>query len=138
MNFPVRSPWERFCSRTRPNNNQMLKTPAGKARIFLLRIFNKIWMEHTFPRTWREAIIIPIPKDGKDRTKPSTYRPISLTSCICNFWERMVIRVWSGTWSRETYLHPSNVVSGRTGQPWTTLSPSPHRSPLLSCYVNTW
>ncbi len=34
-------------------------------------------MEHTFPRTWREAIIIPIPKDGKDRTKPSTYRPIS-------------------------------------------------------------
>ncbi len=71
-------------------HNQMLKHLPEEARIFLLRIFNKIWMEHTFPRTWREAIIIPIPKEGKDRTKPSTYRPISLTSCICKLLERMV------------------------------------------------
>ncbi len=88
-------------------HNQMFKTPAGRGTYLLLRIFNKIWMEHTFPRTWREAIIIPIPKDGKDRTKPSTLPSQSRSQAVyANFWSEWWIRVWSGTWSRETYLPP--------------------------------
>ena len=37
-----------------------------------------------------EAIVIPIPKPGKDSTNPANYRPIALTSCICKTMERMV------------------------------------------------
>ena len=37
---------------------------------------------------WRKAIIIPIPKPGKD----STNRPIALTSCICKTMERIINR----------------------------------------------
>ena len=43
----------------------------------------------TFPESWREALIISIPKPGKDHFNPLNYRPIALTSCICKTVERM-------------------------------------------------
>ena len=44
----------------------------------LLSIFNQIWYTGIFPDSWYEAIVIPIPKPGKDSTNPANYRPISL------------------------------------------------------------
>jgi len=32
-----------------------------------------------------------IPKPGKDRTQPSSYRPISLISCISMLFEKILI-----------------------------------------------
>ena len=49
----------------------------------LLDIINETWKSDTFPESWREAIIISIPKPGKDHFNPLNYRPIALTSCIC-------------------------------------------------------
>ena len=37
-----------------------------------------------------EALIISIPKPGKDHFNPLNHRPIALTSCICKTVERMV------------------------------------------------
>ena len=37
-----------------------------------------------------EAMVIPIPKPGKESKNPANYRPIALTSCICKTIERMV------------------------------------------------
>ena len=56
----------------------------------LLRIFNQIAHTGILPDSWKEAIVIPIPKPGKDFTNPANYRPIALTSCICKTMERMV------------------------------------------------
>ena len=56
----------------------------------LLHIFNSIWCSGSFPPSWREAVVIPVPKPGKDATVPSNYRPIALTSCVCKTFERMV------------------------------------------------
>ena len=47
-------------------------------------------MGGSFPASWNEAIIIPIPKPGRDATDPNNYRPIALTSCICKTMERMI------------------------------------------------
>ena len=47
-------------------------------------------MSGDIPISWKEALIIPIPKPGKDTTDPINYRPISLTSCICKTFERMI------------------------------------------------
>ena len=49
-----------------------------------------------FPLSWSQAIIIPIPKPGKDNTDPNNYRPIALTSCICKTMKRMINKrlVW--------------------------------------------
>ena len=35
--------------------------------LLLLNIFNKIWISGDFPFDWMKAIIIPIPKPGKDK-----------------------------------------------------------------------
>ena len=42
------------------------------------------------PEDWHKAVIIPIPKPGKDKTEATNYRPIALTSCICKTMERMI------------------------------------------------
>ena len=60
------------------------------SRSTLLDLFNRIWESGSFPPSWREAIVIPIPKAGKDSTNPVNYRPIALTSCICKTMERMI------------------------------------------------
>ena len=56
----------------------------------LLDIINETWKSDTFPESWREALIISIPKPGKDHFNPLNYRPITLTSFICKTVERMV------------------------------------------------
>ena len=56
----------------------------------LLDIINEIWKSETFPESWREALIISIPKPGKDHFNPLNYIPVALTSCICKTIERMV------------------------------------------------
>ena len=44
----------------------------------LLNIFNTIWISGDFPTVWRTAIIINIPKPGKDPTNTTNYRPIAI------------------------------------------------------------
>ena len=56
----------------------------------LLDIINETWKSDTFPESWRESLIISIPKPGKDHFNPLNHRPIALTSCICKTVERMV------------------------------------------------
>ena len=73
-------------------HNSMLKNLPATALHFLLSLYNRIWLDHTLPDRWQEAIIIPIAKPGKDRSLSSSYRPISLTSCLCKIMERMVNR----------------------------------------------
>ena len=62
---------------------------AGKD--LLLHIFNLSWSTHSFPSAWKQSTIIPILKSGKPSNSPSSYRPISLTSCISKLFERMVL-----------------------------------------------
>ena len=69
--------------------NAILKLLPDETLLVLLSIANKHWREGTFPDEWREAIVIPIPKPDKDHSKPDSFRPISLTSCICKLIERM-------------------------------------------------
>ena len=68
-------------------NYQLLKHLPDASLLLLLNIFNKIWISGDFPSDWRKAIIIPIPKPGKDPTKATNYHPIALTSCICKTME---------------------------------------------------
>ena len=56
----------------------------------LLIAFNNLWINDSFPNEWLKSIIIPILKPGKDKENADSYRPISLTNCICKVFERMV------------------------------------------------
>ena len=49
-----------------------------------------MYSEGFVPEPWKEAIVVPIPKPGKPPGKPSSFRPISLTSCKAKVMERMI------------------------------------------------
>lgn len=55
----------------------------------LKKIFNKSISSGECPTDWRSANVAPIHKKG-DRTYPSNYRPISLTSQVCKILESIV------------------------------------------------
>ena len=89
---------------------QFLKHLPFRSLDSLLRIFNKIWLNGILPDFWKEAIVIPMPKPGKDSTNPSNYRPLALTSCICKTMERMVNERL--VWFLEKNKHIAAVQSG--------------------------
>ena len=84
---------------------QMLKNLPEAAKLFLLTIINKIWETGILPKSWKVAIIIPTKKPNKDCFEASSYRPISLTSCVCKLMEKMINSrlVW--------YLENKNLIS---------------------------
>ena len=63
---------------------------SDTAFTFLLDLYNFIWRTGDFPSSWGVAVVLPIPKPGKDHLQPTNYRPISLTSCVCKVLENMV------------------------------------------------
>ena len=89
---------------------QLLKHLPDASLLLLLNIFNNIWLSGVFPSDWRKAIVIPIPKPGKDPTNPTNYRPIALTSCICKTMERMINRRL--VWYLESHKLLTNVQCG--------------------------
>ncbi|GBM08686.1 hypothetical protein AVEN_52765-1 [Araneus ventricosus] len=70
----------------------------------MLKLFNRIWNRKAFPTAWRKAIVVPIPKVGKDPQNSSNYRSIALTSCLCKLMERMVNK-------RLVYILEKNMLS---------------------------
>ena len=56
----------------------------------LLNIYIQFQKTRTFPTSWKEAVIIPILKKGKDRHSKTSYRPISLLCCLGQTMELMV------------------------------------------------
>lgn len=52
--------------------------------------FNHLISISYFPSLWRHAIIIPIPKSGKDHSLITNWRPISQLNCISKIFERIV------------------------------------------------
>ncbi|KAK3803377.1 hypothetical protein RRG08_000315 [Elysia crispata] len=53
-------------------------------------IFNQSWHLGHVPYRWREAVIRPILKKGKDKKKTGSYRPTSLLICLGKLLERTV------------------------------------------------
>ena len=70
--------------------NEMLKHLGPGAKRILLRIYNQSLSTGTVLTIWKEAVIRPIPKKEKDKRDPSSYRPISLLSCIRKLLERII------------------------------------------------
>ena len=68
----------------------MIKNIGPLGKEFILKHFNNLWSKQTFPDSWRHATVIPILKPSKDPTDPQSYRPISLTSCLCKLMEKVV------------------------------------------------
>lgn len=77
-------------------HTEMLRRIHPKLKSKQLSLYNRIWLEHYYPLKWKEAIVIPIYKAGKDKTQCNSYRPIVLTPVGSKHLERMINRrlVW--------------------------------------------
>ena len=71
------------------HNQFLIHLPQTKLHE-LLGIINRIWRKGEFPKDWKLAQIIPILKPGKEAQNVSSYRPISLLSCLSKLVEKMV------------------------------------------------
>ena len=69
----------------------LLKHLLEPAQLLLLSLYNRSWHSHIFPSCPKPTTIIPIHKPGKPTSSPSFFRPISLTSCISKFFERLIL-----------------------------------------------
>lgn len=57
---------------------------------YLLSLFNKSWVSESLPKQWKTALLVPIIKPNKNKMLTSSYRPISMLSCIGKLMERIV------------------------------------------------
>ena len=69
---------------------QLLTQLPNSALSVLLKVYNHVWESGCFLPSWHEAVLIPIPKPGKDHSDPGNFRPIALTSRLCKMMERMI------------------------------------------------
>lgn len=83
-----------------------LRHMSDEAFIFLLDLYNFIWNTGDLSSSWGVAVIIHIPKPGKDHQLTTNYGPISLTSCICKLLEKMVNIRLMWYLERGNYLSP--------------------------------
>ena len=87
--------------------NEMIRHLGSLAKQKLLDIYNHSWNTGTFPIRWKEGIIIPILKKGKNRHSKTSYHPISLLSCLGKTMERMVNRRLQHHLEKNGLLSPS-------------------------------
>ena len=69
----------------------VLKNCASVLAPCLVKLFRLCLSTSTFPSCWKFAHIQPVPKKG-DRSNPSNYRPIALTSCLSKAFESILNR----------------------------------------------
>jgi hypothetical protein len=68
-------------------SNTALKNLPEKFVLLLTRIINGCLRLSYFPKSWKCATIITIPKSGKDLKTPTNYRPIALLSSMSKVLE---------------------------------------------------
>lgn len=72
-------------------NNILIKNLPPKGIEYLKFIINSCLKLGHFPKVWKHAKVIPIPKPGKPANEVSSYRPISLLSSVSKIFERILL-----------------------------------------------
>lgn len=71
--------------------NIVLKHLPKKALVQLNYIINACLRQSYFPKAWKTAKILPIPKPGKDHKRYENYRPISLLPTLSKVLESIIL-----------------------------------------------
>ena len=69
----------------------VLKTCAPELAPILHKLFQLSYTLGTFPTSWKQAHVFPIPKTG-DKSNPLNYRPIAITSIISKTMETIITK----------------------------------------------
>lgn len=72
--------------------NTALKFLPYNTLLSLTKIINNCFKISYFPTAWKKAVIISIPKPGKDHNIPNNHRPIALLSSLSKIYERLILQ----------------------------------------------
>lgn len=67
-----------------------LKNASSNSKQFYLDLVNKFFNLGFVPQFWKNQIVIPIVKPGKNPSDPNSYRPIALSSVLAKVLEHMI------------------------------------------------
>ena len=82
----------------------VLKTCAPELAPILNKLFQLSYTLGTFPTSWKQAHVFPVPKKG-DKSNPLNYRPIAITSLISKTMETIITK------QLLTFLETNNLLS---------------------------
>ena len=68
----------------------LMELCSDSSKQVFCNIINACLAENIFPKAWKEAKVIMLPKPGRDRSFACNYRPISLLSCLGKIYERHI------------------------------------------------
>uniref|UniRef100_W8C2B6 RNA-directed DNA polymerase from mobile element jockey n=1 Tax=Ceratitis capitata TaxID=7213 RepID=W8C2B6_CERCA len=72
----------------------MIKKSSNATKLRITQHFNDILNSH-IPQSYKTSLIIPILKPNKNKTTITSYRPISLNSCIAKLLDKIIAkRLW--------------------------------------------
>ena len=75
---------------TDPISYNMIRHLPHTMLLILLAFYQTCWNTGAVPSAWKSAVVIGIHKDGKPKTNPESYRPISLTSHLGKTYEHIM------------------------------------------------
>lgn len=70
---------------------KMLKHAPENALIYIRNIFNAVFRLKYYPKIWKVAQVIPVPKTGKNTSLVSSYRPISILPMLSKVMEKLIL-----------------------------------------------
>ena len=70
---------------------QLLLHLPSKWKALLLTLFQQVWKNGALPNVWKQSVIVPILKQGKNRKNVESYRPIALTSQCRKLFEKIIL-----------------------------------------------
>ena len=82
----------------------VLKTCAPELAHILNKLFQLSYTPGTFPTSWKQAHVFPVPKKG-DKSNPLNYLPIAITSLISKTMETIITK------QLVTFLETNNLLS---------------------------
>jgi Reverse transcriptase (RNA-dependent DNA polymerase)/Endonuclease-reverse transcriptase len=72
--------------------NLVISELSRSAAQRLVGIVNAVLSQRRFPSQWKTAKVVVFAKAGKPRRDPTSYRPISLLSCLSKVCEKVILR----------------------------------------------
>jgi hypothetical protein len=89
------------------NPNECLRYLPRSPLVHLIYLFNHCLLLPHFPKSWKEAKVITLPKPGEDPKFPPNLRPISLLSTTKDLFVKVIWNIFRKHIEERSLLKPS-------------------------------
>ena len=106
----------------------------------LSSLFTSILRHGYMPQSFRDSVLVPVPKGNKDASNSSNYRPIALSSTFSKIIERSILSNYESVFSTSALqfgFKPGHSTSLCTATVKNVISRYTHNgSPVLGCFLD--